>query len=176
MKKKTIIMILAAALVLALTIGGTLAFLQDSKSDTQDFTGGDHVQITSIEHSAISDVKIIPGRTVVFDPVINVDNTVDAYVFVEFDDGVDYLTLSAATLEGWTALPGETNVYYREVAAKSGDSDNVINVFAGGQITFSSDLTNETVPAGTVTISVKAYAIQKDYVGSVSDAWAAVQS
>ena len=75
--------------------------------------------------------------------------------------------------DGWTALPGETNVYYREVPATEADTefavlkDNEVLVKATVLKTELNALTEGTMP----TLTFTAYAVQKDNVTSVADAW-----
>lgn len=140
MKKKSLILVLALALIVATVAGGTLAWLMDVTDPvTNTFTVGD-IDITLDESEDNWSKQVIPGYTYEKDPVVTVSaNSVDCYLFVKFEEvnnPADYFdyesTLTAAN--GWTKLDGTDNVWYRVVknddAVKSWNllKDNTITV------------------------------------------------
>ena len=194
MKKKTLALVLALTLLVAGVVGGTLAWLtQKTDSVVNTFTYGD-INITLGETTG-SNYKIIPGVDLKKDPKVTVlANSEACWLFVkveennwpDFKDGtarkVDY-----AIATGWTKLTGVEgvdDVYYREVAA-TGATAQEFYVLAGkgttgdlvnGVVTVSENLTKtevNSITAGTQpTLTFTAYAVQKDGVTSVTDAWA----
>ena len=173
-KKKTAIAAVSVAAAATVIIGGTLAYLQDSKNASVDLVGGDHVLVNEI-NASVEDARIFPGKTVSFNPSFKVDTTADAYVFAEISgDASEYIDLNN-TEAGWEELQDastDSTVFYREVAGS--DTEQELYIFNDGKITFSADLTNDTLPQ-SATINVKGYAIQKDYLPNegnpVSKAW-----
>lgn len=194
MKKKTFALLLSLVLVFGVVAGGTLAWLtQKTDSVVNTFTYGD-INITLGETTG-SNYKIIPGVDLKKDPKVTVlANSEACWLFVkveennwpDFKDGtarkVDY-----AIATGWTKLTGVEgvdDVYYREVAA-TGATAQEFYVLAGkgttgdlvnGVVTVSENLTKtevNSITAGTQpTLTFTAYAVQKDGVTSVTDAWA----
>lgn len=194
MKKKTFALLLSLVLVFGVVAGGTLAWLtQKADSVVNTFTYGD-INITLGETTG-SNYKIIPGVDLKKDPKVTVlANSEACWLFVkveennwpDFKDGtarkVDY-----AIATGWTKLTGVEgvdDVYYREVAA-TGATAQEFYVLAGkgttgdlvnGVVTVSENLTKtevNSITAGTQpTLTFTAYAVQKDGVTSVTDAWA----
>lgn len=188
MKKRTIALLCAAMMVVGIAAGGTLAWLV-SKPDsvTNTFTTSD-VDITLTEpEGEKNDYKfqMVPGKTITKDPKVTVTaDSLDSYIFVEItkSDNYDQFLDSYAVATGWTAVPGTTNVYYREYTS----SDEAVDyqILANNQVTVKSsvtktmmeNLTEETYP----TLTFTAYAIQKDYLtdengasiaGNISAIW-----
>lgn len=130
--KRVLVLALALVLLLGCGIGGTIAWLMDStETVTNTFTVGD-VEITlkespyyqtqntygELTEGQDNSYPMIPGTTYKKNPTVAVDaNSENCWLFVvvEKTNNPDtYLTYELA-LTGWTAVEGETNVYYREV-------------------------------------------------------------
>lgn len=120
MKKKSLALVLALAMIVVCVVGGTLAWLTD-KTDpvTNTFTYGD-IDITLAETK--TDFKMIPGYTIAKDPKVTVlAGSEKCYLFVkvvESDNFDDFMTYEIA--DGWTQLKDASNndvpgVYYRVV-------------------------------------------------------------
>ena len=94
MKARKILVSLAAlALVAAISIGGTLAYLTQQKTVTNTFTVGnvtitmDETDVDDSTKDAARDTensyKLLPGKTYTKDPIIHVDaNSESCYLFV----------------------------------------------------------------------------------------------
>ena len=148
--KKKIAVAVSLLLVLALSIGGTIAWLTDSETVTNTFTIG-NVDITLKETDAqgnkvnAQSFKFVPGVTMAKDPTVTVEAGSEAcYVFVKVDEVIgndnnkvvytsanqtveksfsDYFTYAIRN-DGWTKGDGTNipqNVYYREYNATDGD-------------------------------------------------------
>ena len=172
--KKGLILIIAVMTVVCISISATLAYLfVETNSVKNTFEYGD-INITLDESKGL-DLKMIPGNTITKDPAVTVLKDSEAcWLFVKIDKSAnfdDFMTYEIA--DGWTALPGETNVYYREVPATEADTefavlkDNEVLVKATVLKTELNALTEGTMP----TLTFTAYAVQKDNVTSVADAW-----
>lgn len=187
MKKRVVVLVLAAVLVFGCAIGGTLAWLQDKTETIKNtFTVGD-VDIDLKEpagEAAGFKFKMIPGETITKDPTITVaDDSEDAYVFVKIekvnDDENKFLDYAIA--DGWTELDGVDGVYYLEYDG----SDNEFEVLKDNKVTIKGtvskpeldDLDESTYP----TLSFTAYAVQSANIPDINsdgidatDAWALV--
>ena len=188
--KKLVIAVVALALALLCAIGGTLAYLvAKSNTVTNTFTYGD-INIT-LKESDNLDLKMIPGKAITKDPKVTVLNDSEAcWLFVEIVESEnfdDFMTYEIA--DGWTALPGETNVYYREVPATEADTEFAVlkgnkvlvkktvlktdlNDFDKDKNGVLSDEEKKALP----TLTFTAYAVQKDNVADVATAWSTVNS
>ena len=192
--------------VMVASIGGTVAWLTaktDSVGNT--FTYG-NINIELYEHKynpstnqldtdtkvtaddPNDDYKIIPGKNLPKDPTVEVKAGSEAcWLFVKIDkanwpafteaDGTTKkIAYSVAT--GWTALEGQNGVYYREVGAVT--ADTTFKVLANDQVTVSENLTKGDLSTITTTnkpkLTFTAYAVQKDGITSVTDAWAKANS
>ena len=77
--------------------------------------------------------------------------------------------------DGWTALTGQTGVYYREVSAQK--SVQEFPVLKENKVTVSEDLTKTEVDQlkeKSPTLTFTAYAVQKDGITNAADAWAKI--
>lgn len=188
MKKRTLTILVAVIMVVACAVGGTLAWL---KSQTQEvvntFTAGD-INITLAETT--SNYKMVPGNDIAKDPKVTVKAGSEAcWLFVKVDKSEnstnpdkkafdDYLTYTIAA--GWTPLTDADNdgaaddgVYYREVAATS--SDTAFDVLLDNKVTVKDTVTKTMLNAldgsNNPTLTFTAYAVQKDNINNVADAW-----
>lgn len=163
-KKKMTTTALAVALAVLLLIGGgTFAYLQSTSDDVKNNFKTNQVTV-SLDEMTGSGYDIIPGTEQAKDPKVTVDNTVDAYVFVEVTDTTQGL-VEYSIADGWTQLEGYPNVYYREVA-KDADT-KVFSVLAGDKVSYSAALENSDMMENGqlktgVELTFKARVIQKD--------------
>ena len=198
--KKKIAVAVSLLLVVALSIGGTVAWLTDSETVTNTFTIG-NVNITLTETDTGLDTdqndktntyKFVPGKELAKDPKVTVTaNSERCYVFVKIvenlpvETGVtanfkDYFTYSIRNdwqplKNGDIAVPG---VYYQEVA--SSETATTLYVLTGGanenlngQITVKDSVTKEMVDNlnGNPTLTITAAAVQFEGMTDAYDAW-----
>lgn len=192
MKKKTFALLLSLVLVFGVVAGGTIAWLtQTTTPVVNTFTYGD-INITLGETTG-NDYKIIPGVNIKKDPKVTVTVGSEAcYLFVKVQEE-NWPTLTEADgttkkvsykiANGWTALEGQTNVYYREVSADEAKAGVSYNVLAGdttypdGVVTVSENLTKTDVnglKANQPKLTFTAYAVQKDGIADVATAWSKI--
>lgn len=183
MKKKSLALVLALAMIVVCVVGGTLAWLTaDTKPVKNTFTYGD-IDITLAETK--TDFKMIPGYTIAKDPTVTVvKDSEDCYLFVKVEKSSNFdsfMTYTMAT--GWTALTGVDGVYYRVVNAST--TDQAFSVLAGDQVTVKdtvtkADMNSIKTDADRPTLTFTAYACQYNSTNgtpfSPADAWAAVNS
>ena len=179
---RTFIAMLALVLVIGCAVGGTVAWLVSSTDPVVNtFTYGD-INITLGETTG-NDYKIIPGVNIDKNPKVTVKGGSEAcWLFVKVEeenwptftesDGTRKVKYGIA--DGWTALTGETGVYYREVVAVTADTS--FDVLAGNVVTVSEELTKAEVNSITADnqpkLTFTAYAVQKDGIADASTAWA----
>ena len=179
---KALVALLALVLVIGCSLGGTLAWLTD-KTDvvTNTFTVGD-INITLKETERT--YMIIPGVNIPKDPKVTVEaNSEACWLFVKVDEvnWPDFTETSGGrkvnyTIDidgGWKTLPTVPGVYYREVGA-SGNAQE-FPVLKGNTVTVSENLTKSEVNQvknNHPTLTITAYAVQKEGVDTPEAAWA----
>lgn len=173
MKKKTIA-ILSVVLCLCIAVGGTIAWLTDQTDPVENtFTVGD-INIDLSESNNL-DLKMVPGKELTKDPKVTVEADSEAcWLFVKAEKSTNFDTfMTYAVADGWTALTGETGVYYREVAASA--TDQVFGVIKDNEVTVKEGVTKAQLEALTAdtypTLTFTAYAVQKEGITSAADAW-----
>lgn len=189
---KSMITVIACALVLCGAIGGTVAWLiAETPPVVNTFTYGD-INIKLDETDTDDDdgdpntnsYNMLPGNSIAKDPKVTViKGSEDCWVFVKLaksDNFDDFMTYEIA--EGWTEL--EEGVYYREYA-KNEDADTEYFVLKDNQVLVNGDVTKEQLNALNAdgeqnypTLTVTAYAVQADAdldaIDSAADAWALI--
>lgn len=170
-------LIAAIVLVIGCTAGGTVAWLVSKpKPIVNVFTVG-NINATLTETA--KEFKIVPGVNITKDPVATVTaNSEECYLFVKLTEenwpaftetGSSTRKVKYEIANGWTKL--KDGVYYREVTKK--DTDQPFDVLKGNRVTVSNTLTKENVDAitGTPKLTVAVYAVQKENMGSATEAW-----
>lgn len=192
MKKKVVVLVLAAMMVLGCAMGATLAWLTDSATVTNTFTPS-NINITLTETNPAVDTdensphkgnhvaKMVPGSDIAKDPKVTVlKDSEKCFLFIEIDDSAvkDYLDYTVAT--GWTPLTGlptdtkdsdytANKVYYRVV--DSSTSDQGFGILAGDKVTVMDTLgKTEMAAVGTGKDMVfTAYAVQYENIATADD-------
>ena len=163
--KKILAMILAVVLLMTATIAGTIAWLKDDTTPVVNtFTSSD-VDIDLGETTG-SEYKMVPGATIIKDPVVTVQEGSEAcYVFVKIDESTDakfsdYMEYTVA--DGWVEVPDNAGVYYRVVSES--DDNQEFSVLADNQITVKAGVTKSMMESlnedNYPTLTFTAYAIQ----------------
>ena len=178
MKKKTLALFLALALVLGGVIGGTMAWLTDKTPEiVNTFTDSD-IDITLAETTG-KNYKMVPGCTISKDPKVTVlKGSEKCYLFVKLvksENFDSFLTYEIA--DGWTPLDGGGNVYYRIV--DTADMGTAYSVLKDDQVTVNDTVTKEMMnglaTANYPTLTVTAYASQFNKTATetftVNEAW-----
>ena len=185
---KTLLMILAVSLIICGVVGGTVAWLITKTAPVVNtFTYGD-VNITLDETDTddgdgddnTNTYTMVPGNVITKDPKVTVlADSEDSWLFVKLDKSTDpnFDTFMQYEIEdGWTALDGTTDVYYREVS--QADTDAAYYVIKDNAVTVKGDVTKEMLNALTAypTLTITAYAVQRDAdidaIDTATEAWA----
>lgn len=163
MKKKSLALLLAIAIVVVGVVAGTVAWLTDqTPSVTNTFTTSDiNIELKETKNN----FQMIPGWNIEKDPKVTVKAGSEAcYLFVKLEKSENfnqYMTYDMA--KGWTELQGYAGVYYREVAAAT--ADTAFEVLKDNQVTVKGTVTKEQMNALTAdtypTLTVTAYASQR---------------
>ena len=180
---RAFVALLALVLVIGCVAGGTVAWLV-AKTDpvVNTFTYGD-INITLTETKPENkQAKIIPGVDIEKDPKVTVlANSEDCWLFVKVEEtnwptfteeGTTTKKVSWAIANGWTLVPGQTNVYCREAAA-----GHSFPVLKDNVVTVSQNLTKaevNTVVALQPQLKFTAYAVQKDGIADAATAWSKI--
>lgn len=193
--RKIMLALFSAMLLVCVTIGATVAYLTDTKTVTNTFTVG-NVAITldekdtdnstsGAERDTANKYHILPGQKYEKDPIVHVTaNSEDSYIFVKVENGIAAYEAATETTEGgyktiaeqiaangWTALDGVTNVYYKPYTKSSAVVD--MPVFAEFKIAGNADGINgwANISETTTKVVVTAYAVQFAGFSTAKDAW-----
>ncbi len=182
---KLVVAMLAVTLLIGCAIGGTVAWLTDKTTAVVNtFTYGDiNIELTE---TTGEDYKIIPGVDIAKDPKVTVKaNSEACWLFVKVEETGTFVAnkVTYSIDDGWTKGDGTKipeNVYYREAGGTTADAS--FNILAGdtaypnGVVKVSENLTKTEVNSITTqsTLTFTAYAVQKDGIDTVADAWAKV--
>ena len=185
--KKSLILALAVLMVVCFAAGATLAYLfVETNQVVNTFAYGDiNIDLTETvngnsQSAATNKVennnfKMIPGDTLTKDPEVIVKAGSEAcWLFVKVEKGNNFDTFMTYQMaSGWTEMGTGTGIYYREVSAAAADQE--FAVLLNNQVTVKPEVTKVMLNAlteGTMpTLTFTAYAVQKNNVASVTDAW-----
>ena len=173
---KAFVAILALVLALGCAAGGTFAWLTaQTGTVTNTFTYGDiNIELTETK-PADKKATIIPGMNIEKDPKVTVTATSeDCWLFVKVAAAGTFVQdkVTYEIADGWFALDDEPGVYYREV--KKADTAKAFEILKGNKVTVSENLNKEDIKdiTGNATLTFTAYAVQRDGIDNVADAWA----
>ncbi|MGN0754856.1 MAG: hypothetical protein ACI4ME_10390 [Aristaeellaceae bacterium] len=162
--KRILLAAVAALLLVAVSVGGTMAWLvANTDSVVNTFTPSD-ITITLAETTGTS-YKMVPGATITKDPLVTVKaNSEKCYLFVKVEKSTNFgafMTYEMAA--GWTELTGVSGVYYRVVDASTADQE--FGVINNNTVTVKDAVTKEMMHPTTDTFSnptltITAYASQ----------------
>ena len=193
-KSKALLLTLCAVLLVAASVMGTMAYLTSTDEVQNTFTVG-QVQITLDEKDTDNSTPdadrdkanayhLLPGNEYEKDPTVHVNAvSEDSWIFVKVENGIAAFEAATSTEEngyksisdqitanGWTALDGVANVYYKPYTKSDTGSDLI--VFSNFKI---ADTANDVQGWATLnaTVNITAYAVQKDGFDTASAAWTA---
>ena len=187
--KKTLTISLAFALVIAMSVAGTVAYLTSQDSVTNTFTVGkvaitldeakvdtNGAAVTSEGRVKANSYKLIPGHAYTKDPIIHVDaNSEKCWLFVKVENGISAIEDSANSAKtiaaqlaanGWSAVNGAANVYAYKESVAGGTN---VPVFGSFKIAGDADVANYE----NAKVVVTAYAVQADGFDTAAAAWTA---
>lgn len=167
MKKRTLVLVLAAVMLFGAAIGGTFAWL-NAKTQKIDnvFVVGEGIGLTLTETT--DEYVVEPGAIIAKDPTVTVtSNGGGCWVFVKVESTLpEYVKYEIDKV--WTAVDGYDGVYYIENA-----DEVAYAVLSNNQVTVDSDV-SDVADANNATLSFTAYAIQDDAGATAVEAWEAM--
>ena len=181
--KKTLLTIILTVVVCFAVVGATFAWLMDKTNTiTNTFTVG-NVDIELAE-SANLDLKMVPGKVITKDPKVTVKaNSEACWLFVEvvetnniFDTDKQFVTYAIDT--AWTALDGESGVYYIKVD-ETDETGVDYYVLLNNQVTINTAATADHFAAAKTaqpTLAFTAYAVQSEGIDNAANAWAIAEN
>lgn len=167
-KKKILTLVLALALIATCAIGGTVAWLIDTKTADNTFTMG-NIGIKLEGGTIVTEgSKFVPGEKIPASTKVTVEaNSEKCYLFIQITDSNNDLDTPNKIIqytlknEGWTQVTNTTDWYYRVV--KTDSADQSFDVF-DSNLTVNEDLTKEKVDnmssSAYPVITIKAAAVQ----------------
>lgn len=164
MKKKSLALVLALAMIVVCVVGGTLAWLIATTPEVKNTFTTSNVDITLTETT--TNYQMIPGYTIDKNPTVTVKaGSEDCYLFVKVEKSSNFDSFMTYTIaDGWTALTGVDGVYYRVVNAST--TDQAFDVLKDNQVTVKDTVTKADMNAlkadGAIqpTLTFTAYAVQ----------------
>lgn len=198
--KRTLVTVVAMILVCVLSVSVTLAYLYDKSATVINTFSVGNVKITldeadvddsdddgsTTDRDTENNYKLVSGATFDKDPTVHVSKySEESYVFVEVIVDADVAAVLESTGEksiaaqmtanGWTKLEGNIYSYNTTVTGLGKPADVDLPIFT--TISVKSGATGEQLAAAADDdITITAYAIQADGLGSASAAWAALES
>lgn len=188
MKKKIALMVTSLVLVVAMAVGGTLAYLTSETQEVKNtFTIGE-IEITldetDVDVLGVKDgdtrvtengYKLIPGHKYVKDPTIHIKkaDSAEYYLFVKVVNEItgieaqDNTIAAQMTANNWAALENANNAANVYSLTSATPTTGDVPVFEEFTIDQNANLDGY---AGK-TITVTAYAVQKDNFASAAAAW-----
>ncbi len=188
---RTLLAMLAVALLLGGAMGGTLAWLTSTPDGvTNTFTSSDiNITLAETKGGTNREFKMVPGNEIEKDPKITVEaNSEECYLFVKIETSHNYSTYleNYETAEEWTALPDVEGVYYRTVSSSA--NAQTFSVLKNDKVKVKTSVTsdqmkaidglnhdgteNEEELAARPTLKFTAYAIQTANITNAAAAWA----
>lgn len=170
MKKKAVKLLsilLAAALLIGASVGGTLAYLSaKSEAVTNTFAVGE-IKIELTETKDTEDYKIVPGASQVKKPEVTIKSGSEkCYVYVSIVNDLVLEGTTVATLDigtNWTAIgkKGNETVYRYTSVVDAASEDSKCVVFEN--VTYATTITEtDMTKLNEKTIVVEAYAHQSE--------------
>ena len=195
-RSKALLLTLCAVALVVATVFGTMAYLTSTDTVTNTFTVGnvaitldeakvdtDGKAVTPAERVKENNYKLMPGHTYTKDPTVHVAaNSENSYIFVKLDNGIANFEAATSTTEGgykkiaeqitangWAKLEGVDGVYYKEYTSSNAVTD--IKVFETFKIADNANTTDGWGQLSGATVTVTAYAVQKDGFDTATAAW-----
>lgn len=183
--RKSLLIALCAVLLVVASVMGTLAYLTSEANDVVNtFTVG-NVKITldeaKVTEYGVKDgesrvqantYKLIPGHNYVKDPTVHVDSlSEDAWLFVKVTNGISAIekagdtTIAKQMEANWEVINEAKGIYAYKRAVTKADVDVV--VFSSFTLADNADVASYK----DASITIEAYAVQKDTLASAQAAW-----
>lgn len=189
--RKVLLTVFSALLIVTLSVGATVAFLTSTDEVKNTFTVGKvgiHLFETIVNEYGVATptemtssngntYKLMPGHTYTKDPAVAVASMSEtAWLFVTVENGIAAIEAPSTTdhpniaaqmaTNGWSLVPGTTDVYAYETISSMGDWRYVFNTF-----TIADDA--DVSAYADAKIVINAYAVQSAGFSTSEAAWKA---
>ena len=193
-KRKALLLTFCAVLLVVASVLGTIAYLTANDKVTNTFTVGqvainldeakvnpDGSPVEGVARVKENSYKLLPGHEYTKDPTVHVNAVSEnSWIFVKVENGIaayeanttDYKQIADQITEnGWTALDGVANVYYKSYAQNATGADLV--VFKNFKVSDTANTVDgwTNITEKSTKITVNAYAIQADGFKTAEEAW-----
>lgn len=193
-KRKALLLTFCAVLLVVASVLGTIAYLTANDTVTNTFTVGqvainldeakvnpDGTVVEGADRVKANSYKLLPGHEYTKDPTVHVNAVSEnSWIFVKVENGIaayeanttDYKQIADQITEnGWTALDGVANVYYKSYAQNAAGADLV--VFENFKVSDTANTVDgwANIIEKSTKVTVNAYAIQADGFDTAKDAW-----
>ena len=174
--KKILALALAAVLLMAVTVAGTVAYLTATSGPVENTFTPSEVGV-KIEETTGNTYQFVPAVDIKKDPKVTATADVDCYVFVKITETDWPTTLIPYTVaDGWNLLVTSDNVkvYYRAcTASETNQLNQSWSVIANDTIEVKDELTVDQMKTikSTVKLTFDAYIIQQAGFSSPEAAW-----
>lgn len=184
--KKTLMIMLALVLVIAMSVSATLAYLTDDATVTNTFTVGNVIitldeapvdlygEVVAGDRRGSNEYKLIPGHTYTKDPQVHVDaDSEKCWLFVDVVNGISGFEVAAADgdtiieqmiANDWAPVSEGSSIYAYESIVNPGATVDVFETFT---------VAGDATISNPEPIVVTAYAIQADGFDTAAAAWEA---
>lgn len=184
--RKFLTLFCCAALLVCMTIAGTVAYLTSTDTVENTFTVGDAVAITLDEAKTAEDgtpvtpavrtdkntYKLMPGHTYTKDPTVHVTGE-ECYVFVKVENGISRIEADSTiadqmTAKGWKVVDASKGLYVYATGmdtktAVSGSEETPADLVVFSTFTVKTDADHDELEVvKDAKITINAYAVQKD--------------
>ncbi|MBP3649390.1 MAG: hypothetical protein J6K73_06365 [Clostridia bacterium] len=188
LQNRTAVLVTACVLLAGGAVGGTLAWMIDQTDPVRNTFRIASMDVAVAEKPTAdgdsdpntNTYTMLPGAAITKDPVVTLAaNSEDTWLFVKLEKSANFdRFLSFSMADGWATLDGADGVYWR--TTQKSDAEQTFGVIKDNTVTVKPDVTavmlNALTESTRPTLAVTAYAVQKQSVGTASDAWALVQS
>lgn len=198
-RKKLLTLVCCLAIVAAVSLGATVAYLTAHGSVTNTFTLGKinppdpdidpelagFLDEAKVDEYGVEDeeaekrvlaneYKLIPGHTYTKDPTVHIGpDSEPCYVFVKIENGISDVTEIIAPVSGWTKFDSEDNVWYQTYTTNDDENVDFVVFQTFKVLGTATDTALEAVKDESIVVN--AYIIQSDGFETVADAWAEVK-
>lgn len=171
-KKKVFLIVIALCTILSVGVGITVAYLMSKSQEIENtFTYGD-VNI-ELRESPTGQYIMLPGTDIAKDPTVIVKAPSEAcWIFLKINKTSNFEQYMTYTLaEGWTSLPGEVDIYYRQM--DKAKEDVSLPILTENVVSVNENITEEELEVMSTNpkLTYTAYAIQMAEIPAVDKAW-----
>ncbi|MBQ6934162.1 MAG: hypothetical protein IJN37_07225 [Clostridia bacterium] len=162
--KKTLTMVLAFALVFALGVGGTLAWLTASATPVVNTFSPSNINITLTETLPENKTaQMVPGHTIEKNPKASVvAESEESFLFIKIEKSANYDNFMEFTVDSaWKPVEGHPGYYYMD--ATTIEMGKEYSILANDTVTVKDTVTKEMMTAEDFTqptLTFKAAAVQ----------------